>query len=147
MLDQIEALIHQISEDDHEEEEWHEILTGEDWKYQNKVNVTECHVIDYIGKNRLTNAVGIATALNMTKGSISKITTRLLEKGFIESHRMEGNRKELFFTLTRSGGEVYKLHEKLHEQARNKLDAAISTFTQEELIVIHRFIHILRDTI
>lgn len=96
LLDQIEALIHQISEDDHEEEEWHEILTGEDWKYQNKVNVTECHVIDYIGKNRLTNAVGIATALNMTKGSISKITTRLLEKGFIESHRMEGNRKGSF---------------------------------------------------
>lgn len=106
-------------------------------------NVTpaECHVIDYIGKNRLTNAVGISNALGITKGGISKLTSRLSEKGFLEPYRMEGNRKEIFFTLTPSGKEVFEINARIDAQINERLLVLMSEYSPEELDVITRFLN------
>lgn len=106
-------------------------------------NVTpaECHVIDYIGKNPLTNAVGISNALEITKGGISKMTSRLMEKGFVESHRIEGNRKEIFFTLTPSGKEVFEINVRMDTQMNERWLALLSEYSPDELDVIKRFLN------
>ncbi|MEC0239816.1 MarR family transcriptional regulator [Paenibacillus dokdonensis] len=48
------------------------------------VNLTVVHVIDCIGNNEPINNTALAEKMDLTKASITKITTTLLEDGFIE---------------------------------------------------------------
>jgi DNA-binding MarR family transcriptional regulator len=140
LISQVEALVNQISAENHEEESWHDLLAGSELNKLAKMTLSACHVVDYIGKNRLTNAIGIANHLNITKGGISKITGRLLQQQLIEAHRMEGNRKEIFYSLTPAGKKLFALHEKLHAIAHDRLAALFQAYTAEELATVNRFL-------
>jgi DNA-binding MarR family transcriptional regulator len=140
LMRSIERLIGKISAENHEEDAWRDLLSASDLSYKDKVTLSECHVIDYIGRNRLTNAVSIAHNLNISKGGISKITSRLLKKGFIELHRLEGNRKEIFFTLTPDGKKIFALHEKLHRRVQEKCRSLLHEFSPDELQTVRRFV-------
>ena len=45
---------------------------------------------------------------------------------------MLDNQKEIFFSLTESGNEIYKAHEKLHKQAEEKWLLLLDGYTKEE---------------
>lgn len=102
--------------------------------------VSEYHVIDCIGKNQLPNATFIATELNLTKGAISKITAKLLAKDLIKANRLENNKKEIYYTLTTSGKEVFAFHKKVHDLENKKLVDIFDKYNQEELNTISRFL-------
>ena len=144
-INQIESLIYQINEKHNEEADWKALLDKEELKDLDKVSLVECHVIDYIGKNRLTNAVNIANYMNITKGGISKIMARLLKKNLIEAHRLEDNRKEIFYTLTISGKRIFSLHEKLHVKVQAKLESLLKKYNKKELNFINDFVKSLRE--
>lgn len=112
--------------------------------YKNKeiknLLLSEIHVIDCIGKNRLSNTTFISGQLNMTKGAISKITVKLLDKGLIEVNRLENNKKERYYTLTASGKEIFNIHEKLHEIENKKLADLLYKYNNKELNTINNFI-------
>lgn len=147
ILNKIETLMTKLTLGNHEEEEWHTLLSESDLAYKDQVTLSECHIIDYIGKNRLTNAIGIATNMNITKGGVSKITARLVKKGFIEVHRLEGNRKEIFFTLTNEGKKIYELHDKLHVRVCQRITDLFDSYTESELQAISRFFSELTDIV
>ncbi|MFH5545544.1 MarR family transcriptional regulator, partial [Listeria monocytogenes] len=46
---------------------------------------SEVHCIEYIAKNEDPNVTKLAEAFYMTKSAISKITKKLMDKGYIES--------------------------------------------------------------
>ncbi|WP_235839265.1 MarR family transcriptional regulator [Clostridium sp. Marseille-P2415] len=102
--------------------------------------LSEIHVIDCIGKNRPCNTTFISKQLNMTKGAISKITVKLLEKGLIEVNRLENNKKERYYTLTVSGKEIFNIHGKLHEIENKKLADLLCQYNKKELNTINNFI-------
>jgi len=54
------------------------------------------------------------------EASITKITTTLLEDGFIERIRLNDNKKEVHFGLTEKAQELYVLHGKLHKQEQDR---------------------------
>ena len=70
--------------------------------------LSEIHVIDCIGKHQLPNSTFIAKELSMTKGAISKITAKLLEKELIKANHLEENKKEIYYTLTTQGKKSMK---------------------------------------
>ncbi|SHK14130.1 MarR family transcriptional regulator [Desulforamulus aeronauticus] len=102
--------------------------------------LSEIHVIDCIGKNQLPNATFIAKELNMTKGAISKITSKLLKKQFIKANYLENNKKEIYYTLTTQGKEVFKVHEKLHDIENEKIINILTLYNKEELLTINKFL-------
>lgn len=104
------------------------------------LSVTECHVINYIGGHSLTNAVTLATNLNITRGGISKITARLQKKGLIQSHQLEGNKKEIFYRLTHLGKTVYSIHYNLHQAKLTALRNLLHSYTVEEQHTLSRFL-------
>lgn len=108
--------------------------------YNKNLMLSEVHVIDCIGKNQLPNATFIAEQLDMTKGAISKITAKLLEKGMIKGDRLENNKKEVYYTLTAQGRKVFEIHEKLHDIENEKLIAMLSNYDQEQFKTIQRFL-------
>lgn len=101
---------------------------------------SEIHVIDCIGKTQLINATSIAKELNMTKGAISKITNKLLRKELIKGNHLENNKKEIYYTLTAQGKEVFKIHEVLHKVKHEKFIKILSKYDKEGLNIINSFL-------
>lgn len=119
-----------------------DLLIQYDYKniYDKNLLISEFHVIDCIGKNRLPNATFISKELDMTKGAISKITAKLLEKSLVKANRLENNKKEIYYTLTAQGREAFEIHEKLHEKENEKLLAIFNKYSKEELSTISKFL-------
>jgi len=108
--------------------------------YNKNLMLSEYHVIDCIGKNQLPNATFIAKQLNMTKGAISKITTKLLEKNLIKGDQLENNKKETYYTLTIQGKKAFEIHEKLHNIENQKFVKVLSKYDKEKLNTINSFL-------
>lgn len=105
-----------------------------------ELTLSEVHCLDYIGRLEVPNVTGIAKAMRMTRGGITKLTSKLVGKGYIEKHSIQGNRKEVHFRLTDLGREIYLKHERIHEEARMRETAFFSTFSKGEQKVITDFL-------
>ncbi|EIN8848680.1 MarR family transcriptional regulator [Listeria monocytogenes] len=77
---------------------------------------SEVHCIEYISKNEDSNVTKLAEAFYMTKSAISKITKKLMDKGYIESYQKTENKKEIYFRLTAKGAEINQVHDDLHQE-------------------------------
>ncbi|MED1420640.1 MarR family transcriptional regulator [Bacillus smithii] len=93
---------------------------------------SEVHCIEYIGRNVDSNVTKLAESLYMTRGAISKMTKKLIEKGLIESYQKPDNKKEIYFRLTEKGKEIYKIHEELHKEFRERDKAVFEQVTEEQ---------------
>lgn len=142
ILEQIQALVTQVETDRHDQviDDLTQQLAHLPIPATPTLSITECHVIHYIGSHPLTNAITLATNLNITRGGISKITSRLQKKELIQSHQLEGNKKEVFYRLTPLGKTVYSLHQDLHQAKLSTLRNILHTYTTEEQQTISRFL-------
>ncbi|WP_101696385.1 MarR family winged helix-turn-helix transcriptional regulator [Clostridium minihomine] len=78
------------------------------------LGTTDTHCINFIGTVQEANGVQISANLGLTRSAISKITTRLEKKGYIQGYKKANNHKEVFYRLTEQGQEIYCKHEKAH---------------------------------
>ncbi|OBZ19513.1 MarR family transcriptional regulator [Bacillus sp. FJAT-27264] len=77
---------------------------------------SEVGCIEYIGDNADSNVTKLAEYLYMTRGALSKMTKKLIEKGLIESYQKPDNKKEIYFRLTEQGQVIYNVHEEMHKK-------------------------------
>lgn len=101
---------------------------------------SEVHCIEYIGRNPDSNVTKLADSFYMTRGAISKITKKLIQKGVIESYRKPDNLKEIYFKLTPKGEAVYKIHEELHKEFRERDKVIFDKVTEEEFDIMLHFV-------
>lgn len=93
---------------------------------------SEVHCVEYIGKNADSNVTKLAESFYMTRGAISKITKKLIEKGLIESYQKPDNKKEIYFRLTEQGKVIYNIHEELHNEFQERDKAVFEQVTEEQ---------------
>jgi DNA-binding MarR family transcriptional regulator len=93
---------------------------------------SEIHCIEYIGKNVDSNVTKLAESFYMTRSATSKITKKLIEKGFIESYQKPENKKEIYFRLTEQGKVINKVHEELHKEFQERDKAVFEQVTEEQ---------------
>lgn len=93
---------------------------------------SEVHCIEYIGKNADSNVTKLAESFYMTRGAISKLTKKLMEKGIIESYQKPDNKKEIYFKLTEQGKTVFETHEELHNEFQERDKAIFDQVTEEQ---------------
>lgn len=108
--------------------------------YDKGIKLSEYHVIDCIGRNRLPNATFISKELNMTKGAISKITAKLISNGLIKADHLQNNKKEIYYALTPQGKDAFEVHEKVHELDNKKIKAMFEKYSSDELNTVTRFL-------
>ena len=101
---------------------------------------SEVHCIEYIGSNVDTNVTKLSEYFYMTRGAMSKLTKKLMKKGVIESYQKPDNKKEIYFRLTEQGKEVYKTHEKLHKEFKERDKAIFEQVTEEQFDSMLNFI-------
>jgi DNA-binding MarR family transcriptional regulator len=104
------------------------------------MTISEIHAIDVIGKNQLPNATFIANELKMTKGAISKVTSKLLKKALIKADHLNGNNKMIYYSLTPKGKALYEIHAKLHMIEYDRFVTILSEYTKDEVYVINSFL-------
>ena len=105
------------------------------------INLTEVHCIDWIGTIAHANVTKIANEMGMTRGAISKISKKLLNKDFIESYQRQDNNKEIYYRLTESGQRVYDEHKKRHNQAKQEKLSLLEIYSEYEQSIILRFLN------
>ena len=101
---------------------------------------SEIHCIEYIGRNVDSNVTKLAESFYMTRGAISKITKKLIKKGVIESYQKPENKKEIYFRLTEQGKGIYKIHEELHKEFRERDKAVFEQVTDEQFDTMFNFV-------
>jgi DNA-binding MarR family transcriptional regulator len=104
------------------------------------ISLAECHVIDCIERNETFNTTAISKKLNITKGGISKITTKLIKKEMIEAYRLTNNQKEIYYRLKPLGRKVFEIHENSHKDAEEAFKKLFSAYSQSELEFASRFL-------
>nr|WP_320024199.1 MarR family transcriptional regulator [uncultured Acetobacterium sp.] len=93
---------------------------------------SEVHCIEYIGGNVDSNVTKLAESFYMTRGAISKLTKKMIEKGIIESYQKPDNKKEIYFRLTEQGNAINKIHEDLHEAFQERDKAVFEEITEAQ---------------
>ncbi|HZG80106.1 MAG TPA: MarR family transcriptional regulator [Brevibacillus sp.] len=104
------------------------------------LSLTELHVIQCIGLGGNANVTAISQKIGVTKSAISKITTKLLNKGLITRYQLQDNQKEVYFRLTEQGEVVFTIHEQQHQKIGNEWKAFLGRYTGEELAFLHRLL-------
>ncbi|MBF0529271.1 MAG: MarR family transcriptional regulator [Deltaproteobacteria bacterium] len=105
------------------------------------INLAEVHCIDWIGTIDYANVTKVANAMGMTRGAISKIAKKLLNKNFIESYQRPENNKEIYYRLTQDGQRIHDEHKKCHNQARQEKFSLLENYSEDEQIAILRFLN------
>ena len=101
-----------------------------------KVYRFELHIIDLIGKNSGITVNELAQSLNVTKGAVSQVITKLAKEGIAEKVRNENNRKNVNLYLTTKGANIYAGHRQFHEIINSKLDAYFEKYSLRETDMI-----------
>jgi len=143
LISELEVLTYQLNDlEEYEKQSLENVLLEQGHEELRNVSISlmECHVIDCIERNAMSNTTAIAKKLNITKGGISKITTKLIKKNMIEAYRLTNNQKEIYYRLKPLGRKVFELHEILHKEAKEVLNNFFSVYSQDELEFASRFL-------
>lgn len=108
-------------------------------------SLTSIHVLDCIGNNEPINSTAIADKMKLSKASITKISTKLLQDDCIKRNRMNDNKKEVYFSLTPKGRKLFDLHARMHEEFEQKFLESMNSFTEPELQASLKFIQTMID--
>ncbi|MBC1973125.1 MarR family transcriptional regulator [Listeria welshimeri] len=101
---------------------------------------SEVHCIEYIAKSEDPNVTKLAEAFYMTKSAISKITKKLIDKGYIESYQKPENKKEIYFRLTHNGAEINHIHESLHQEFLDRDKVVFDEVSDEQYAEVLKFV-------
>lgn len=114
-------------------------------KNDEPLNIHECHTIDNIGQTPGINGVQLAERLNMTRGGMSKILSKLQQRSLILSSRSEDNQKEIYYHLTQKGEEIFLAHAKIQQRVGKKLIQTLTQYTEKDLTKVNKCLESLVD--
>jgi DNA-binding MarR family transcriptional regulator len=101
-------------------------------------NLTECHALQGIHETGPMNGTQLSKKLGMTRGGVSKLVGKLIKKKLIQSESLPDNRKEIYYSLTKTGKVIADIHQSLHEEARKQFVAAFEEYSSAELDLIEK---------
>ncbi|OAB40909.1 MarR family transcriptional regulator [Paenibacillus macquariensis subsp. defensor] len=108
------------------------------------MTVLMLHVLDAIGKLEPINGITISKQFGISKGSVSKITRKLLDKHIILIEYLPDNKKEILFRTTPVGKEIYHLHRALHHYIDINVNRFLQRYKEDELRFL---VNALRETV
>jgi DNA-binding MarR family transcriptional regulator len=77
---------------------------------------SEIHAIEAIGHNHGSNLTELAARLEITKGTLSQLISKLAKKGLVLKKRGDRNDKEVTLELTEKGKIAFDGHQGFHRE-------------------------------
>ncbi|ACT00416.1 MarR family transcriptional regulator [Paenibacillus sp. JDR-2] len=134
------------SEGEDEEKRWmmaqtndHEVI-----QFLKESTIIMLHVVDAIGEMQPVNGIAISKHFGIPRGSISKLTRRLLEQEVIQSESLPDNKKEVWFTLTPLGQRIYDIHNRLHAHIGQNVRKFLGKYNVEQMKFL---VQCMKDTV
>ena len=147
LIAEILALLGQVTErfESSENEEWRWIVK----QSQNPLvvellqdaSITTIRVLDAIGRLEPVNGITISEQFRIPKGTVSKVTRRLLAKNLISTESLPNNKKEILFRLTPLGKELFQVHRAFDEQMERGFMQFLRRYNADELHLLIRVLH------
>ncbi len=107
----------------------------------------EVHMIEMIGSYEAITTTKLAEKLGITKGAVSQITRKLLEKDLIIKISSAQRSNEVLISLTDKGRIVYSYHQSMHEKMLGKIDSVISGLSDDGKMALEQIIRIIDDSL
>ena len=115
---------------------------------------SEIHTVQAIGKSAGINVTQLAERMGVTKGAVSQMVSRLVEKGMVQKARAQDNAKEVCLNLTELGRVGFHNHERfdmsvldaVREHCGSDLEKKLGTFLSvltdfEAILALHEQRH------
>ncbi|WP_248912460.1 MarR family transcriptional regulator [Paenibacillus antarcticus] len=134
-LEIVNAIQRRFQSEDDEEKQWmiqnspNPIVAD----LMKEMTVLMLHVLDAIGKLEPVNGITISKQFGISKGSVSKITRKLIDKQIIIIEYLPDNKKEILFRTTSLGKEIFCLHQALHHQIDLGANRFLQRYTEDEM--------------
>ena len=105
---------------------------------------SEIHVIDEIAMNKDMTTTRLSQLLGITKGGVSQITAKLLNKKLINKETGDGL-NEVYLTLTEKGIEAYRGHRDFHKSMINRVNKLTEKMDDKTMENIMNIIYALNE--
>ena len=108
-------------------------------------SVTTLRVIDAIGRLEPVNGITISARFHIPKGTVSKVTRRLIARKLVSVESLPNNRKEVLFRLTPLGRAIFEVHRAFDEQMERGFIQFLRRYSADELRLLVRVLHEAAD--
>lgn len=107
----------------------------------------EVHMIETIGSYETITTTKLAEKLGITKGAVSQITRKLLEKNLIMKIPSGEKVNEVLILLTDKGRIVYSYHQSMHERMLRKIDLILCDLSEEGIMALDKMIQVIDESL
>jgi DNA-binding MarR family transcriptional regulator len=108
---------------------------------------SDIHMIEAIKNYPASNTTDLALKLGVTKGTVSKLTKKLSQKGFVSKYQFEDNKKEVYYELTELGRKAYDGHYEYHDMRDKDMHSEYEKLSDDEKRLILRFLNMYADNL
>jgi DNA-binding MarR family transcriptional regulator len=105
-----------------------------------RLHKAEVHLVEVIGKVPGITVSDIADSMGVTKGAVSQLTSKLMQKGLIEKRHREDNQRVQALHLTGAGLGVFRDHERVE---RALVEAVLGELEHCDTKAVARFTAII----
>ncbi len=93
----------------------------------------EVETVDLVGHLDEPNVTKIADETGMTRGGVTKLMNKLVNKDLVVSFQRPNNKKERYFKLTEAGKNLFARHADLHTDIVRRDQQIFDLLKEEEL--------------
>lgn len=104
------------------------------------MTVLMLHVLDAIGTYEPVNGITISEEMEIPKGTVSKITRKLIECNLVKKEKKPDNKKEILFQTTTLGHELFIAHQQLHTKIEENVYKFLGEYKTSELEFAAKFL-------
>jgi DNA-binding MarR family transcriptional regulator len=107
---------------------------------------TTLRILDAIGRLEPVNGVTVSTQYRTPKGTVSKVTRRLIAQGLVSTESLPNNRKEVLFRLTPLGRAVFDVHHDFDAQMERGFRQFLRRYDASDLRFLVRLLREVSET-
>jgi DNA-binding MarR family transcriptional regulator len=108
--------------------------------------VLSLRTLDAIGRLEPVNGITISKQFGIPKGSVSKITRRLIARNLVSKAALPHNKKEILFRLTPLGRDLFHAHRAFDRQMEQGFVRFLQGYSADELALVARMLRDLTAT-
>lgn len=109
-------------------------------KLESDLSFTDYNYLYCIGSSEKINLTQLSKKIKNSKGYTSKVIKKLLTLNYITTFQEEGNKKDIYLELTKSGKKVFEdVCRRIEETEENFYSFLNKNFNEEELKIIYNF--------
>ncbi|WP_285716479.1 MarR family transcriptional regulator [Pelosinus sp. IPA-1] len=112
-----------------------------------KLSFSELSLMTLIGDFENINVTELALKYGATKGAVSKMVKKLVQKNLVKKSRTQENEKEVLLSLTAVGITIFNEKEAHFEKLSQDVTRELQSLTQEQRKALFNILHLVEEHI